>query len=75
MCSYSGWRTGGQADTEAWVHFDRTMETKDRRSSVILVTSIKIDIDTIKLYFECQTRYLHIDKLPVVSASQCKIIT
>ena len=60
MCSYSGWRTGGQADTEAWVHFDRTMETKDRRSSVILVTSIKIDIDTIKLYFECQTRYLHI---------------
>ena len=51
MCSSSDWRTGGLEDWRTggqadWVHFDITMETKDRKPSVILVTVIKIDIDT-----------------------------
>ena len=55
MCSYPDWRTGGQEDTGAWVHFDRTMETKDRKPSVILVTVIKTDIDTEYQMDVCRT--------------------
>ena len=49
------WRTRGLEDSEAWVHFDRTMETKDRKPSVILVTVIKIDIDTEYQMDVCRT--------------------
>ena len=46
------WRTGGHW---GWVHFDRTMETKDRKPSVILVTVIKTDIDTEYQMDVCRT--------------------